>query len=136
VPTLKLWKYVTEGAPDLSIGEAMLENGVAQVREFSRAGGEVMFGTDVGFMRDYDPKDEYVYMARALSPMQILTALTTAPAEKFKEDDHRGRVAVGMDADLVVLGSDPAHDARNFTDVRYTVRLGKVIYPSRQGLYP
>ena len=89
-----------------------------------------MFGTDVGFMHDYDPMDEYVYMARALSPMQVLAALTTAPAEKFKESDLRGRVAVGMDADLVVLGSDPAQDVHNFADVRYTTRQGRIIYPT------
>jgi imidazolonepropionase-like amidohydrolase len=81
-------------------------------------------------MGDYDPSDEYVYMARAgLTPMQILAALTTAPAARFKEDAHRGRVMVGMDADLVVLGSDPSEEVRNFTDVRQTIRQGKVIYP-------
>ena len=112
------------------IGEHMLQNGVAQLKDFSQVGGQVMFGTDVGFMGDYDPVDEYVYMARAgLSAMQILATLTTAPAAKFKEDDRRGRIAVGMDADLVVLGADPAQDVRNFTDVRDTIRQGKVIYP-------
>jgi imidazolonepropionase-like amidohydrolase len=129
IPTLKLWKYVTSGASDASIGEGMVQNGVAQVREFSQLGGQVMFGTDVGFMQDYDPTDEYVYMSRALTPMQILAALTTAPAARFKEDNRRGRVAVGMDADLVVLGSDPAQDVHNFTDVRYTIRQGRIIYP-------
>jgi imidazolonepropionase-like amidohydrolase len=131
IPTLKLWKSVTEGAPDPAIGEGMLQNGVAQLKAFSRAGGAVMFGTDVGFMHDYDPTDEYVYMARALSPMQVLAALTTAAAEKFKEGDRRGRIAVGMDADLVVLGSDPAQDVRNFADVRYTIRQGRIIYPTK-----
>ena len=131
VPTLKLWKYVTQGAPDPLIGEQMLQNGIAQLRDFSQAGGQILFGTDVGFMGDYDPTDEYVFMARAgLTSSQILTSLTTAPAAKFKEDDRRGRVAMGMDADLVVLGSDPAQNVRNFTDVRYTIRQGKVIYPS------
>jgi imidazolonepropionase-like amidohydrolase len=130
VPTLKLWKYVTQGAPDPSVGEQMLQNGIAQLREVSQAGGEILFGTDVGFMGDYDPTDEYVFMARAgLTPMQILASLTTAPAAKFKEDGHRGRIAVGMAADLVVLGGDPAQDVRNFTDVRYTIRRGKLIYP-------
>jgi imidazolonepropionase-like amidohydrolase len=130
IPTLKLWKFVTKDAPDPAIGEQLLQAGVGQLRDFSQAGGQVMFGTDVGFMGDYDPTDEYVYMARAgLTPMQILAALTTAPAARFKEDAHRGRVMVGMDADLVVLGSDPSEDVHNFTDVRQTIRQGKVIYP-------
>jgi imidazolonepropionase-like amidohydrolase len=131
IPTLKLWKYVTESAPDPAIGEGMVQSGVAQVKGFVHAGGAVLFGTDVGFMHDYDPTDEYAYMARALSPLQILAALTTAPAEKFQEGARRGRVAEGMDADLVVLGSDPARDARNFADVRYTIRQGHIVYPTK-----
>jgi imidazolonepropionase-like amidohydrolase len=131
VPTLKLWKYVTQGAPDPLLGEQMLQNGIAQLRAVSEAGGQILFGTDVGFMGDYDPTDEYVFMARAgLLSTQILATLTTAPAAKFKEDHRRGRVAVGMDADLVVLGADPSENVRNFADVRYTIRQGKVIYPS------
>ena len=131
VPTLKLWKYVTQGAPDPSLGEQMLQNGMTQLRAVSEAGGEILFGTDVGFMGDYDPTDEYVFMARAgLLSTQILATLTTAPAAKFKEDHRRGRVAVGMDADLVVLGADPSENVRNFADVRYTIRQGKLIYPS------
>ena len=33
-----------------------------------------------------------------------------------------------MQADLVVLGTDPALGARGFTDVRYTIRAGKIIF--------
>jgi imidazolonepropionase-like amidohydrolase len=106
----------------------MVESGVAQVRELVRAGGEIMFGTDVGFMHDYDPTAECVFLGRALSPMQVLASLTTVPAARFKEQDRRGRIAPGMDADVVVLGSDPVQDVRNFTDVRYTIRKGSIIF--------
>ena len=65
-------------------------------------------------------------MARAgLTPMQILASLTTAPAERFGESSKRGRIAVGMDADLVVLDRDPAEDAANFSKVVETYRSGK-----------
>ncbi|HLF23004.1 MAG TPA: amidohydrolase family protein, partial [Burkholderiales bacterium] len=106
------------------------ETGVLQLKAFAEAGGQVLFGTDVGYMTDYDPTEEYVLMARAgLSPGQILTSLTTAPADKFGEKNRRGRVAAGMHADLVVLSADPAEDVRNFAKVRYTIRGGRVIYP-------
>ncbi len=87
-----------------------------------------MFGTDVGFMHDYDPTEECVFLGRALTPMQVLASLTTVPAALFKEQDRRGRIAPGMDADVVVLGSDPVQDIRNFTDVRYTIRKGSIIF--------
>ena len=47
----------------------------------------MLFGTDVGYMHDYDPTDEYVLMAKAgMSPAQILESLTTAPAARWKEE--------------------------------------------------
>ena len=45
--------------------DRMLGNGEAQLREFTALGGQVLFGTDVGYMTDYDPSDEYAYMQRA-----------------------------------------------------------------------
>lgn len=129
VPTLKLWPYelAKAGLPqriiDLATGDA-----VEQLRSFSAAGGQVLFGTDVGYMIDYDPTDEYRLMARAVTPMQILASLTTAPAARWRESEKRGRIAAGMDADLVVLESDPAADATNFSKARCTIRGGRVIY--------
>jgi imidazolonepropionase-like amidohydrolase len=36
-----------------------------------------------------------------------------------------------MDADLVVLGADPAKDVTAFSNVRYTIRSGKVIFSKK-----
>ncbi len=79
-------------------------------------------------MTDYDPTEEYAAMSRAgLTPMQILASLTTAPAERFGESNKRGRIAKGMDADLVILESDPLEDATNLAKVRATYRAGRPI---------
>jgi imidazolonepropionase-like amidohydrolase len=110
---------------ELATGDA-----IEQVRVYSRAGGQILFGTDVGYMADYDPTEEYRLMARALSPMEILASLTTAPAARWNEEGRRGRVAPGMDADLVVLDADPAADAANFAKVRCTIRGGRILYPT------
>jgi imidazolonepropionase-like amidohydrolase len=129
VPTLKLWRYELEraGVP-ADIVEQALGDAVAQLRAFSTAGGQVLFGTDIGYMSDYDPAGEYREMARALTPMQILASLTTAPAARWKEEDSRGRVAKGLDADLVVLDADPAEDAAHFAGVRCTIRAGQPVF--------
>ena len=67
-------------------------------------------------------------MAQAGTFRQILASLTTAPAERFGESKHLGRVAVGFLADLVVLKDDPAKNIRVLTDVQYTLRHGKIMY--------
>ncbi len=104
------------------------------VRNYAQAGGHVLFGTDVGFLPDYDPTDEFVQMAQAgLTWRQILASLTTNPAARFGEASRHGRVATGMDADLVVLGNDPATDVRAFADVVDVIRSGRIIFQKTQG---
>src|SRR2546430_581905 len=46
---------------------------------------------------------------------KILASLTTNPARRFKYSDHNGRIAPGMDADLVLLQADPAKDVTNLS---------------------
>jgi imidazolonepropionase-like amidohydrolase len=131
VPTLKLWGYELEKAkvPERIIGLAVGDT-IGQLRAFSEAGGQVLFGTDVGYMTEYDPTEEYVLMQQAgLTAAQILASLTTAPASRWKEESRRGRVAPGLDADLVVLNADPVVDVRNFANVRCVYRQGRLIYP-------
>ena len=135
IPTFKLWRYelLKDGAPPEVI-DKLVDATLDELRAFRKAGGQVLFGTDVGYMHEYDPTDEYDLMARSgMTPMQILASLTTAPAARWKEDDRRGRVAPGFDADLVVLAADPAADVKNFAQVRCTVRGGTPIYSSAKG---
>jgi imidazolonepropionase-like amidohydrolase len=106
-----------------------LEKVLAQLQSLKEAGVPILFGTDVGFVTDYDPAREYQLMDRAgLNFPQILATVTTAPAARYGFSQHKGRVAAGMDADLVVLGSDPAEEVSAWTDVRYTIRKGAVAY--------
>jgi imidazolonepropionase-like amidohydrolase len=102
---------------------------ITEVRSCFKIGGQILFGTDVGYLSDPDPTQEYELLARAgLTWRDILSSLTTNPAMRFRESRRRGQLATGLDADLVVVGRDPAADVRAFTDVAYTVRGGDVIY--------
>jgi imidazolonepropionase-like amidohydrolase len=130
VPTLKLFPSELRklGVPR-SVSDIVLGSAQAQLRAFSEAGGQVLFGTDVGYMPDYDPTEEYVFMQQAgLSYARILAALTTAPAERFGVATREGRLARGLAANVVVVDGDPERDIRALAKVRYTVRGGRVIY--------
>ena len=129
IPTLKLWPYELQRAGlSADIVERVLGNGVAQTRAFAELGGQLLFGTDVGYMTEYDPSEEFVYLQRAgLGPPQILAMLTTTPAGRFGRP-RTGRLAPGLAADVVVLDGDPALDVRAFAKVRTTIRDGRIIY--------
>jgi imidazolonepropionase-like amidohydrolase len=101
---------------------------VAQLKSYFDLGGTILFGTDVGYTQLYDPTTEYEYMSSAgMNWASIMASMTTTPASFFKYPTS-GRIAKGMDADLVVLAADPATDARNFASVMYTIRAGTIIY--------
>ena len=130
IPTLKLWPYEMRkfGRP-AERERQMLSAGQAQLRAFAEGGGQVLFGTDVGYMADYDPADEYAYMQQAgLTYGQILAALTTAPASRFGLAARTGRLAPGLDADVTVVDGDPERDIRALARVRAALRGGRIIF--------
>ena len=129
-PTLQLFPYeLDKQQVPPAIAEKLIAETVSEFGKFAASGGQVLFGTDVGYMTDYDPTREYELLAEAgLTPMQILASLTTTPAARWNEQTSRGRIAPGMTADLVVLDADPADSPRNFAAVRCAIRGGEVIY--------
>lgn len=126
IPTLTLWK----ASPVPS--ERTVALAQQQLGAFAAAGGDVLFGTDVGYIQVSDTSDEYRLMQGAgLSFEQILASLTTTPAARFRVAS-KGRIEVGMDADLTVLAGDPASNIEAFANVAYTIRDGRVIFQSQQ----
>jgi imidazolonepropionase-like amidohydrolase len=122
-PTLKMFGTTVTKNPHY------LDPIYAEVRQFHADGGQLIFGTDVGYMTDYTTDDEFRALEQSgLNAMDILRMLTTAPAERLGVSDRKGTVAVGKLADVVVLSADPASDVVNFAKVQATVRSGSVIY--------
>jgi imidazolonepropionase-like amidohydrolase len=134
VPTLKLWKYELEraGLPAEAVA-SRIRAAEDQVRAFAALDGQLLFGTDVGYMRDFDPSDEYRFLGEAgLGFEEILAMLTTAPAERFGAAERTGRIAPGLDADLVALEGDPEADPAAWTQVRFALRRGVTLYEREQ----
>jgi len=130
IPTLKLFEVELrkDGAPAAVI-ERFRAASSQQVAAMRAAGGTILFGTDGGYIADTDTTREFQLMAQAgMDWRAILASLTTAPAAFFGYDTHKGRIATGMDADLVLLGGDPASDVAAFADVRATLRGGRMLY--------
>jgi imidazolonepropionase-like amidohydrolase len=128
IPTLSLWRYELRHERT-SLAEGFEETAVGQLRAWIGAGGEVLFGTDVGYMTHYDPTEEFVLMAKAgMTFPQILASLTTTPAGRFGASKGTGRIAPGLAADLAVLRQDPLENIRALAAVQYTVREGKSIF--------
>jgi imidazolonepropionase-like amidohydrolase len=128
-PTVTLWKSAMRH--DLiSIQERYTNTAAGQLQAWAALGGTVLFGTDLGAV-DYDPAEEFALMSAAkMNFPQILASLTTAPAERFGDSQRLGRIAPGLEADLVVLKGGPSQNVRGLAAVEYTLRGGRIIYRS------
>ena len=133
IPTLTLFHEEAKKAhTSEQATQSFLDFVVSQLHAYSSAGGQILFGTDIGYIDHYDTSEEFELMSKAgMSFPQILASLTSEPAKRFGRAATSGKIAPGMDADLVILKSDPAADVTALSRVAYTVRSGKVIYADR-----
>lgn len=123
IPTLTLFS-----------GESGFEGILREAKSYSDAGGQILFGTDLGYLTDYaDLTKEFALLKQAgLSFPQILDALTTAPAARLGFARKTGRIAAGQDADLAILDGDPSRDISAFSRVHSTLRSGRIIFEAQR----
>ncbi len=123
IPTLKMFADTVGPSP------TYLEPIYEIVRRYHRLGGQLVFGTDVGYMRDYATDDEFRALGRSgVDSHGVLKMLTTAPAERFGVGNETGSIAVGKQGDLVLLEGDPMEDLLAFSRVTATIRAGRLLY--------
>jgi imidazolonepropionase-like amidohydrolase len=61
-----------------------------------------------------------------LSPPEALRAATTTAAQMLRIEDRTGRVAEGLEADLIVVDRNPLEDVTNVQDVLVVVSNGRL----------
>jgi imidazolonepropionase-like amidohydrolase len=101
-------------------GEDTTEVRVAldNLRRFHAAGGEVLYGTDLGngpVPPGIDVREVELLQEAGIAGDALMRAVTRAP------------LAAGAPADLVGLGSDPFEDPHAWSDVRLVTRGGRVV---------
>lgn len=71
---------------------------------------------------------EVMYLTQlGLSPFEAIQAATTSSAELLKLADKTGRIAVGYEADMILLADNPLEDIMALQDVLMVVSNGQVV---------
>jgi imidazolonepropionase-like amidohydrolase len=92
------------------------------------AGGvKVAFGTDSGVGPHGTNALEFTYMNQVgMEPARAIRTATIDAATLLGRADRIGRIAPGMDADIIAVGGDPVADLRRLERVDFVMRRGVV----------
>ncbi|HSP13745.1 MAG TPA: amidohydrolase family protein [Thermoanaerobaculia bacterium] len=102
----------------------------ANLKALVDAGIPIATGTDAGNPLTLHGPAIYAEMeamqASGMSPASVIVSSTAIAARAMRLDKELGTVEKGKDADLVLVGADPAADVANLRKVRFVVRAGMV----------
>ncbi len=90
-------------------------------------GVKVAFGTDSGVGPHGTNGLEFQYMTEVgMAPATAIRVATVDAAAAMGQSDRIGRIAPGMDADIIAVAGDPVADVRRLQDVGFVMRKGVV----------
>lgn len=106
---------------------------IDRLKRAHRIGVRMAFGTDTvidlagrtraDLMLDYLA----VWRSAGIAPADILRAMTSEAAELLRVDHQRGRIAVGLAADIVAMPADPLKDIESLRRINFVMKNGKLI---------
>ena len=105
--------YPPESLRKLAIVAPVYAENVARMK---KAGVRIGWGTDLIGELDRDQCTEFQLRREIFSPLEIMRQVTSINAEIIRQTDRIGRVAVGLDADLIVVDGNPLDDVGVFTE--------------------
>jgi imidazolonepropionase-like amidohydrolase len=121
------------GHPAPPVIEANLATIIAGLRELREAGGVIVVGTDAGISpgkpHDILPLAASDLAAIGLSGTELLATLTSTAAQACGVADRKGRIAPGLDADLLAVAGDAVAEAHVLRAVRRVWRAGVPVGP-------
>lgn len=102
--------------------------GAANLKRVAAAGIPIALGTDAGNPLTLHGPSVYAEMeamqTAGLTPLEVLVAATRGSARALGREKDLGTVEKGKQADLLILGADPAADIKNVRQVRFVMRGG------------
>lgn len=127
------YDQVRQGFPafatsDLELARQSFRRTQNFVHRLQAAGGMVLAGTDGLPWPGAGLHEELRLMVEGgMSPLAALQTATRNPARALGWERRTGTIAVGLDADLVVLDADPLRDITNISRIWAVVRAGQLL---------
>ena len=131
--------YWKSGRPRIDEAEARLERHrtITHLKRFLKRAHErgviVAIGTDTPFPRltpGFSLHDEMgLYADAGIAPVDVLRSATSVNARVLAIEARAGRIAPGLDADLVAVLGNPLDDIRDVNALAMVARRGEILDP-------
>ena len=143
VPTLVVYRALIEegeeaGLPADLVAKtfSVLDAGMNALEMAYKAGVHMAYGTDLLGQMHRRQNEEFDIRKEIVSAADLIRQATVNAAEVFSMADRIGQVALGYDADLIVVDGNPLDDisllARPQTSIKLVMKAGAIM--ARDGL--
>jgi imidazolonepropionase-like amidohydrolase len=112
----------------------MHDENLAHFRKMHETGVAFVAGTDAGWRFtaiNALPLELALMEEGGLTAMEAITAATGGAAKALGIADRTGRLAMGLDADVIVVAGNPLKDLGRLRDVTLVAQRGKVVHGGR-----
>jgi imidazolonepropionase-like amidohydrolase len=131
IPAATIDRMVQQGmavVPTLAIRSGReLQVAVENLHRFRKAGGRVLYGTDLGnagTAPGIDGNEIALMAASGMAPAEIVRSATSGSAQ-WSELSSTGILEAERDADVIVVGGDPLSNLAALGDVKMVFRRGR-----------
>ncbi len=134
---LEIWRHGYEQqTKDITTEQAaarmmLLRRSLGITEQMQKGGVKILAGTDSAapyVVPGFSLHEELALLVKAgFTPSEALQAVTRNPAEFLGRVDSQGTIAVGKNADLVLLDANPLDDIHNTQKIRAVVLRGKLL---------
>ena len=118
----------------LSSPEPDVRLAVDPYRAFIEAGGTILLGSvagDGGNVAGYALHRGLIAMTETRTPLEIISIATRDAAAFLGIDDRTGRLAVGLEADLLIVRGAPDTDMSDIRNVAFVFKDGRAYDPAK-----
>lgn len=117
VPTLVIYRALIEEGEEAGLPRTLvdktwkvLDAGIAALEMAYKAGVHIAYGTDLLGQMHRRQSEEFDIRKEIVSPADLIRQATLNPAKLFQMEDQIGQVAIGFEADLIVVDGNPLSD--------------------------
>jgi len=108
----------------------MYSSVVKMVKVLYDAGVPIIAGSDQGFPGYSLDRELEIYVRAGLTPLEAIQCATITPAKVMKMDTRAGSIAIGKNADILIVNGNPLQNISDLRKVALVIKGTRIYHPT------